>query len=198
MKWIRSLFLSLAVLASSGCRPTYVVVKDDSYYLLLAQAIDDQYHRLGMRTSSKIVWDIIQEANSILPSYFPNNEIDLLDVLAIASCESQFYEKTKGTKGEIGLFQLLDAKTELTLIGKPDGNPWDPRISTHLGISHLAGKYQKYQDRRKAIIAYNGVIRYKDGTWEERYWRYFTKKRQEMEKIARKVDGLKMAQLHQS
>lgn len=167
-----------------------VVVKDEAYYHILANEIDDHYKRLGRNTSSLVIYTTIVESVRDLNTRFPRGEFSLEDVLAIVALESGFNEKSIGKHGEKGLFQILDSTSALAAIGCCGKNPHDPRINTRMGFFVLSTKYDKYGDRKKAIISYNGVVQTDDG-WCEKYWKQFLVARSVISEIVKKADRTK-------
>lgn len=183
--------LYMMIHTTSCERPAPVVVVEDStYHHILANEIDDHFRRIGRNTSSRVIYSLISEAATELNSKFPAGEFDLVDILTIAAMESRFNEKSIGRFNEKGLFQILDSTTALAAIGHPDGNPYDPQLNTRMGLYVLSTKYNRYKDRKKAIISYNGVVITESG-WCEDYWNEFVRVRRIISEIVRKANHIR-------
>jgi hypothetical protein len=168
------LMLSLIVgafLVDASRRRVRVTVEDESYYLLVAQHLDHHYKKIGVNTSALVIHEVVREAAKSLKDE-RGLPFDLVDIIAIASMESSFCEKSTGKHGEKGIFQVLDSSSALEAIGCEGMNPYDPRVNTRMGIHVLCGKYDKYRNRKLAIIAYNGIVPTSTG-WNDKYWRKF-------------------------
>jgi hypothetical protein len=142
----------------------------------LAEEIDAYYHDKHINTSSKVIWQVIDEAQRTLPVYFKNNEFSLEHVLAIAAVESDFYPNAIGAAGESGIFQILHAKKVMNGIGRPGQDPMDVRNNTQMAILVLNNKLRAYGTQTRAIIAYNGTVKRSDGSWDDKYLLRFRKK----------------------
>jgi len=115
----------------------------------------------------------------ILTSDYP---FDTNDILAIIMVESRFNPKAISHKNARGIMQIIDPKAH---IKKIDGveDPFDIKCSVYGGLLCLKEKFDYTKDKRKAIIAYNGIVKNKDGTWNDKYYKKFITTRQLIEKI---------------
>jgi hypothetical protein len=50
-------------------------------------------------------------------------------------------------------------------------------VNTHMAFRVLNSKYKKFHDYKKAIMAYNGLIKFKSGRYSQKYWKAFEKRR---------------------
>jgi hypothetical protein len=170
--------LFLIGLASFG-NPTPTITPSEDRKLfrtMVAQEIDGYYQRKGINTSAETIWSVVDEADKKLPEYFPDGTVTLEHVLAIAMCESAFIQRAIGPMGEKGIFQILRPKDALIGMGKPNADPFDPRVNTEMGVWILSKKYSVNPSLKRAIIAYNGIVRSADGKWNETYWHRFSEK----------------------
>lgn len=154
----------------------------------LAQEIDAYYHGRRINTSAKVIWQVIDEAQKTLPAYFPNGEVGLDHVLAIAALESGFYPTAKGAAGEVGIFQILRPRDAMEGIGRPGQDPFNVRNNTQMGILVLNNKFRTHGNTNRAIIAYNGVVRRRDGTWDDQYLMKFRKNHAMILRMIRKAE----------
>jgi hypothetical protein len=193
MKYLLLVFLIVTIpfMALKRYQPKgEVIVKDDTYYHILATEIDNHYSKMGRNTSAKVIYTVITESTNELKERFPRGEFTIEDILAIVSMESGFNEKSIGPHGEKGLFQILDSASALAAIGCIGKNPHDPKINTKMGLFVLSTKYCRYQDKKKAIISYNGVVVTATG-WSEEYWCKFLKARGVISELVRKADSVR-------
>ena len=56
-------------------------------------------------------------------------------------------------------------------------NYYNVDVNTEMGFRVLDEKYKKQRDYKKAIMAYNGLIRFKSGHYSQKYWKAFLKRR---------------------
>jgi soluble lytic murein transglycosylase-like protein len=88
--------------------------------------------------------------------------------------ESEFKQYEGGTHGERGIFQIMPCEFADYNIRK---NYYDIDLNTEMGFRVLNGKYKKHKDYKKAIMAYNGLVKFKSGHYSQKYWRAFEKRR---------------------
>lgn len=106
--------------------------------------------------------------------YFPDEQFSKQDFIALAMVESNFNLYEVGTSGEVGIFQIMQGAIPRTI-----KNPFEIRTNTRLCMKVLGWKWEEQGDYKKAIIAYNGVVRSRKnhGAWNEKYWRLFQKRK---------------------
>lgn len=161
------------------------------YADVLAERVRASYSQIGVRIDSAVLLKIIHTAKEELPQAFPDGSIDLSHVLAICAVESQFYPMAKGGLKEVGLFQILRPKKALNALSLEGFNPFDVETNTLMGIHVLRDKYLRYKNVTKAIIAYNGVVKKRDG-WDKTYLLKFRRQH------ARIVRAIREAKAYQS
>jgi hypothetical protein len=138
-----------------------------------AKRIVKYYRSVGIKVHTEVVEATIKAIDHYLPKYFPNGPFTKHDFIALAMAESDFHQYEVGASGEQGIFQIMKMH-----ISEKVENPFGIRTNTRLAMLVLREKYRKHQDYKKAIIAYNGVVKMRRGGWSERYWRSFQKRRE--------------------
>jgi soluble lytic murein transglycosylase-like protein len=99
----------------------------------------------------------------------------------MALLESNFNQFEIGSSGEKGIFQIMPEQFSARKIKQ---SHFDIRVNTELSMSVLRDKFEKHQDYKRAIIAYNGVVVSKGGKWSQKYWNAFSKRREVVSAIA--------------
>ena len=61
-----------------------------------------------------------------------------------------------------------------TLIFK---NYYNVYVNTLMAFRVLQSKYKQYPDYKTAIMAYNGLIKFKNGHYSQKYWKNFEKRK---------------------
>ena len=95
--------------------------------------------------------------------------------------ESVFEQYLTGKRGEYGLFQIMPTSAKWAGIDK---NHFDIDVNTEMGFFILKKKYEKYNDYKMGIIAYNGVGK-RGGKISEKYWDLFIDYRTALDDILR-------------
>ena len=116
------------------------------------------------------VYVAINAINRFFPIVFDGDyPFDLYDILAIIMTESSFNPDAISSKKALGIMQIMDPRLHIKEI---DGirDPHDINCSVYGGLLCLKQKYNYTKDKKKAIIAYNGIVKRKDGTWKEGYY----------------------------
>jgi Transglycosylase SLT domain len=149
-------------------------------YYKEAALLTDCLYREGTPVSAKTIKETLEAIDKFVPKYFPNGPYTREDFVAMAWLESGFNQFETGTHGEKGIFQIMPDEFKDNNIKL---NKYDICTNAELCMCVLQEKYQKFPDYKKAVIAYNGVIRSKHGKWNEKYWRAFEKRRSVVETL---------------
>jgi len=160
-----------------------IEIKKERYYNTFAGGIIEYYYNQNKALSFRKVKEVLKAIDEFVPQYFPNGPFTVDDFYSICAVESNFDHKCIGKKGERGFFQILAWKECLKEINKTNADPYDPWINTEMACYTLKEKYEKYHDKKTALIAYNGYIKDKDGKLIENYWHRFRKYKNEIRKI---------------
>lgn len=164
---------------SNALKQCHVMAKDLNYFKE-ASLITDCLFRENLPSSAKTVKETIEQIDVYLPKYFPNGPFKREDFVAMAWLESGFNQYETGTHGEKGIFQIMPDEF---VVNNIKNSKYDVNINTELCMIILKQKYAKYPDYKKAIIAYNGVVRSKHGRWNEKYWKAFERRRLTVETL---------------
>lgn len=144
-------------------------------YYKEATLLTDCLYREGMPVSTKTIKETLETIDAMLPKYFPNGPYTREDFIAMAWLESGFNQFEIGTHGEKGIFQIMPDEFDSNNVKL---NKYDIQTNTQLCMEVLQSKWQRFPDYKKAIIAYNGVVRNKHGKWNEKYWKSFEKRKE--------------------
>ena len=134
-----------------------------------AMIIADFYKRKGTPASPLEIREIIRAAYKHCAG---DKVFTVEDMVAFAMTENDCNTRKKGDRGEVGVYQILDPKTMLKKIGKPNADPMNVDINTEMALCMLHEKYDKHKDWQKTIIAYNGYV-IKGGRLKKNYWYRF-------------------------
>jgi hypothetical protein len=154
-------------------------MKELQYYKE-ATALTDCLYQEGTPVSTKVIKETLEAIDATLPKYFPNGPYTREDFVAMAWLESGFDKYSLGTHNEKGIFQIMPDEYADNQVTQ---NKYDIKTNTKLCMIVLLGKFHSYPDYKKAVIAYNGVIRMKNGKWNEKYWKSFQKRREVVETL---------------
>lgn len=124
--------------------------------------------------TTKVIAKTLKAIDVNVAKYYPNGPFTRNDFIALAWLESAFHQYENGTHGEKGLFQIMPDEFAGWRVTQ---NFYDINVNTRMAFRVLNGKYVEWHDYKKAIQAYNGVIRLKNGKWSEKYWNAFSKRR---------------------
>ena len=148
---------SKPVLASKSHVELRGIEKELRYYKEAA-LLNDLLFREGLPVHVHVVVDMLKAIDKNIAKYYPDGPFTRNDFIALGWIESGFHQYEGGTKGERGIFQIMPDEFGDFNIHK---NYYDVNVNTHMAFRVLDGKYKKYPDYKKAIIAYNGVIYFK-------------------------------------
>lgn len=171
-----SLLASNVLAVESGQR-SYVdtsVVDSELKYVQEANAIKDLVAQKGIPVTTSVLIKLLKAIDRNVAKYYPNGPYTRNDFIALVWLESAFHQHEGGTHGERGLFQIMPDEFADWHIKE---NYFDIDVNTRMGFRVLDAKYKKWNDYKKGIQAYNGVIKYKSGKWSEKYWKQFEKRK---------------------
>lgn len=164
---------STPVLASKSYTELKGIEKELRYYKEAA-LLNDLLFREGTPVHMNVVVPMLKEIDKNLAKYYPNGPFTRNDFIALAWVESEFKQFEGGAHGERGIFQIMPDEFHDFNIHK---NYYDVNVNTRMAFRVLDGKYKRYPDYKKAIMAYNGLIRFKSGKYSQKYWRAFEKRK---------------------
>jgi hypothetical protein len=147
--------------------------EEELHYYKDAAKLNDLLFREGIAVHMNVVVSMLKEIDRNLIKYYPGGPFTRNDFIALAWIESAFNQYEVGTKGEKGIFQIMPDEFNDFNIKK---NYYEVNVNTRMGFRVLKGKYDKYHDYKKAIIAYNGLV-YRHGKLSQKYWRAFEKRK---------------------
>jgi hypothetical protein len=124
--------------------------------------------------TAKVVAKMLKAIDRNIAKFYPNGPFTRNDFIALAWLESEFHQYENGTHGERGLFQIMP--DEFAGWGVTE-NFYDINVNTKMGFRVMNGKYVQWKDYKKAIQAYNGIVKLKNGRWSDKYWKAFSKRR---------------------
>jgi hypothetical protein len=147
--------------------------KEELHYYKDATKLNDLLFREGIAVHMNVVVSMLKEIDKNLVKYYPEGPFTRNDFIALAWIESAFNQYEVGTKGEKGIFQIMPDEFNDFSVKK---NYYEVNVNTRMGFRVLKGKYDKYHDYKKAIIAYNGLV-YHHGKLSQKYWKAFEKRK---------------------
>ena len=162
------------VISLSFVAKQYQNTNKDLRYFKEATLLTDCLYREGMPVSTKTIKETLETIDKLLPKYFPNGPYTREDFVAMAWLESGFNQFEVGSHGEKGIFQIMPDEFDDNHVKL---NKYDIETNTALCMTVLQTKWQQFPDYKKAVIAYNGVVKNKKGKWSEKYWKGFEKRR---------------------
>jgi hypothetical protein len=160
------------VLASKAT--TVARLRTELAYYKQAAELNDLLFREGLPVHMNVVVTMLKEIDKNLIKYYPNGPFTRNDFIALAWIESGFHQYEGGTHGEKGIFQIMPDEFHDFNVNK---NYYDVTVNTHMAFRVLNGKYKRYPDYKKAIMAYNGLIRFKSGRYSQKYFKAFEKRK---------------------
>lgn len=143
-------------------------------YYKQATILNDLLFRENTPVHMKVVVTMLKEIDKNLIKYYPEGPFTRNDFIALAWVESEFKQYEGGTHGERGIFQIMPDEFRDFDIHK---NYYSVDINTHMAFRVLNSKYKRFHDYKKAIMAYNGLIKFKSGRYSQKYWKAFEKRR---------------------
>ena len=149
-------------------------IRTELAYYKQAAALNDLLFREGLPVHMDVVVTMLKEIDKNLVKYYPNGPFTRNDFIALAWIESGFHQYENGAKGEKGIFQIMPDEFGDFNIRK---NYYEVNVNTRMAFRVLDGKYKRYPDYKKAIMAYNGLIRFKSGKYSQKYWKAFQKRK---------------------
>jgi soluble lytic murein transglycosylase-like protein len=112
---------------------------------------------------------VMKIRNNVFDAIDAVNRFIVIDILAIIMTESMFRPDAVSPKKAMGLMQIMHHKKYITPVDGVE-SPFDINCSVKAGLECLKRKYDMFGDERKAIIAYWGIVKRKDGTWVDKYY----------------------------
>jgi hypothetical protein len=149
-------------------------IEKELHYYKEAALLNDLLFREGLPVHVHVVVDMLKAIDKNMAKYYPDGPFTRNDFIALAWIESAFHQYEGGTHGERGIFQIMPDEFGDFNIHK---NYYDVNVNTKMAFRVLDGKYKHYKDYKKAIMAYNGLVRFKSGRYSQKYWKAFEKRR---------------------
>jgi hypothetical protein len=149
-------------------------IRTELAYYKQATILNDILFKEGIPVHMTIVVTMLKEIDKNLIKYYPEGPFTRNDFIALAWVESEFKQYEDGTHGERGIFQIMPDEFKDFDIHK---NYYSIDVNTHMAFRVLNSKYKKFHDYKKAIMAYNGLIKFKSGRYSQKYWKAFEKRR---------------------
>jgi hypothetical protein len=143
-------------------------------YYKEASMLNDLLFREGLPVHVQIVVEMLKEIDKNVSKYYPDGPFTRNDFIALAWLESGFHQYEGGTHGERGIFQIMPGEFHDFNIHK---NYYSVDINTRMAFRVLDEKYKQHRDYKKAIMAYNGLVKLKHGKYSQKYWKAFEKRR---------------------
>ena len=140
-------------------------IKTELIYYKQAAALNDLLFREGTPVHMNVVVTMLKEIDKNLVKYYPEGPFTRNDFIALAWIESEFKQYEGGSHGERGIFQIMPDEFGDFNIHK---NYYEISVNTRMAFRVMDGKYKKFHDYKKAIQAYNGVVKFKSGRWSEK------------------------------
>ena len=148
-------------------------IEKELRYYKEAALLNDLLFREGLPVHVHVVVDMLKAIDKNMAKYYPEGPFTRNDFIALGWVESGFHQYEGGTKGERGIFQIMPDEFHDFSVHK---NYYDVNVNTRMAFRVLDGKYKKYPDYKKAIIAYNGLV-YHKGKLSQKYWKAFQKRK---------------------
>lgn len=169
----RLLLLSL-IISTLGVSVGSAELDNTDTNKIVAHKLAAYYKTIDERVDVNVIEATLVAIDRYRLKYFPEQQFSKQDFIALAMVESNFHQYEVGSSGEVGIFQIMKHS-----IPKSIDNPFEIRTNTRLCMKVLSWKWAEQHDYKKAIIAYNGVVRMKKqgGAWNEKYWRMFQKRK---------------------
>jgi len=148
--------------------------KTELQYYKQAAALNDLLFREGTPVHMNVVITMLKEIDKNLNIYYPNGPFTRTDFIALAWVESEFKQFEGGTHGERGIFQIMPDEFRDFDVRK---NYYAVDVNTQMAFRVLDGKYKLHPDYKTAIMAYNGLVKFKSGHYSQKYWNAFEKRK---------------------
>jgi len=133
-----------------------------------------------VHTDNDVVVAMLKAIDVNMPKFFPDGPFNHNDFIAMAWLESEFRQMEDGTHGEKGIFQIMPDEFKDWGVTKYF---YGVNTNTKMAFRVLNGKYKKWHDYKRSIIAYNGVVKLRNGKWSEKYWRAFQKRKMKVDLV---------------
>lgn len=159
-------------------------MKTELDYYKQAAALNDLLFREGTPVNTRVVVTMLKEIDKNLVKFYPSGPFTRNDFIALGWLESEFRQYERGTHGERGIFQIMPCEFKDFDIRK---NYYDVDVNTQMAFRVLDGKYQKHKDYKLAIMAYNGLIKFKSGKYSQKYWKSFEKRKIAVELVLNNI-----------
>lgn len=150
------------------------VLKTDLQYYKQAAALNDLLFKDGTPVHMNVVVSMLKEIDKNILVFYPHGPFTRNDFIALGWVESEFKQYEGGTHGERGIFQIMPCEFKDFDIRK---NYYAVDVNTQMAFRVLSAKYQKHHDYKTAIMAYNGLIKFKSGHYSQKYWKAFEKRK---------------------
>lgn len=143
-------------------------------YYKQACTLNDLLFKEGTPVHINVVIEMLKEIDKNLLKYYPEGPFTRNDFIALAWVESEFRQYEVGTHKEKGLFQIMPDEFGDFNVHK---NYYSVDINTEMSFRVLSVKYKKHQDYKLAIMAYNGLVKAKNGKYSQKYWKAFERRK---------------------
>lgn len=143
-------------------------------YYKQASLLSDMLFREGIPVRLSVVVDLLKNIDLKLAAYFPDGPFRRNDLIAMAWLESEFRQFETGTHGERGIWQIMPGEFKDYNIHK---NYFDVDLNTEMAFRVLNAKFKKHKEYKRSIMAYNGLVNFKNGKYSEKYWKAFEKRK---------------------
>lgn len=160
--------------ASSRKSSDIAAIKTELEYYREAAVLNDLLFKEGIAVHMKVVVSMLKEIDKNIVQYYPDGPFTRDDFIALAWLESEFKQYEGGTHGERGIFQIMPDEFKDFDVRK---NYYNIDVNTKMAFRVLRSKYRRHQDYKKAIMAYNGLVKFKSGKYSQKYWKAFEKRR---------------------
>jgi len=162
-----------------GCSNKSEQSKFVNNHAIFAGYIVDYYHSKGRMIDFKNIYQTIKAIEKYKPETL--KEFDLIDLMALAMTESDFDPKAISYANAKGVFQIthMEYLEEINDIK----DPFNIDCNVLAGLKILEVKYKYFKDKKKSIIAYNGLVYDKNNNLMENFYNQWSEKRKELQKI---------------
>ncbi len=159
-------------LENHGC------IRTELEYYKQAAKLNDLLFSKGTPVNMDVLVSVLKEIDVNVAKYFPNGPFTRTDFIAMGWLESEFRQFEVGTHGERGIFQIMPNHFVNYKITK---NYYAVDVNTRMAFRVLGHKYEKWHDYKTAIMAYNGLVKFKNGRYSQQYFSTFNKRKVEVE-----------------
>ena len=149
-------------------------IQTELEYYKQAAVLNDLLFKEGVPVHMNVVISMLKEIDKNIVKFYPDGPFTRTDFIALGWLESEFKQYEPGTHGERGIFQIMPDEFQDFDVHK---NYYNVNVNTLMAFRVLQSKYKKYPDYKTAIMAYNGLIRFKSGNYSQKYWNNFEKRK---------------------